>query len=76
VLLKGMRLIAAGVIVGLVASYTLTRFLTSQLWGVSASDSWTYLAVVMLMIATGTAACFLPARKATQVDPLMAIRCE
>lgn len=75
-LLKGMRLIAAGVIVGLVASYTLTRFLASQLWGVSANDSRTYVAVVMVMIATGTAACFLPARKATQVDPLIAIRCE
>jgi putative ABC transport system permease protein len=75
-LLKGLRLIAAGVIGGLFASYALTRFLASQLWGVSTSDSWTYSAVVVLTIIAGVAACFLPARRATQVDPLIAIRCE
>jgi putative ABC transport system permease protein len=76
VLLKGLRLIAAGVIAGLLASFGLTRFLASQLWGVSANDFWTYAAVVALIAAAGTAACLLPARKATQVDPIIAIRCE
>jgi putative ABC transport system permease protein len=76
VLLKGLRLITAGVIAGLLASFVLTRFLASQLWRIPANDSWTYSAVVALIIAAGVAACFLPARKATQVDPLIAIRCE
>jgi putative ABC transport system permease protein len=76
VLLKGVRLITAGVIVGLLSSFGLTRFLASQLWGVSANDSWTYAVVVALIAAAGVAACLLPARKATQVDPMIAIRCE
>jgi predicted permease len=76
VLLKGLRLIVAGVVAGLLASFGLTRFLASQLWGVSANDSWTYAVVVALIAAAGVTACFLPARKATQVDPIIAIRCE
>jgi putative ABC transport system permease protein len=76
VLWKGLRLIAVGVITGLLASYAFTRFLASQLWGVSATDAWTFSAAVSLIVVAGTAACILPARKATQVDPLMAIRCE
>jgi putative ABC transport system permease protein len=76
VLLKGLRLIAAGVIAGLLSSFVLTRFLTSQLWGVSANDAWTYSAVVALILAAGVAACILPARKATQVDPAVALRHE
>jgi putative ABC transport system permease protein len=76
VLGKGLRLIAAGAITGLLSSYALTRFLASQLWGVSATDSWTFSAAVALIIVAGAAACILPARKATQVDPLIAIRCE
>jgi putative ABC transport system permease protein len=76
VLKKGLRLIVAGVIVGVLSSYGLTRFLASQLWGISATDSWTFTAAVLLMLVAGTAACILPARRATQVDPLIAIRCE
>ncbi|HEY6253406.1 MAG TPA: FtsX-like permease family protein [Candidatus Angelobacter sp.] len=76
VLGKGLRLIVAGVIVGVLSSYALTRFLANQLWGISATDSWTFSAAVLLMLVAGTAACILPARRATQVDPLIAIRCE
>jgi putative ABC transport system permease protein len=76
VLSKGLRLIVAGVIVGLLSSYALTRFLANQLWGISATDSWTFGAAVLLMLTAGAAACILPARRATQVDPLIAIRCE
>ena len=76
VLGKGLRLITAGAIAGLLSSYALTRFLANQLWGVSATDSWTFGAAVLLMLVAGTAACLLPARRATQVDPLIAIRCE
>jgi len=76
VLLKGLRLIGAGIIVGLLASYGLTRFISSQIWGVSPTDPMTLAAVVLAIVAVGLAACLLPARRATQVDPLTALRYE
>jgi putative ABC transport system permease protein len=76
VLRKGFALLAAGIFIGLFASYGLTRFLTSQIWGVSATDPWTLGAVVALVAGVGLAACYLPARRATQVDPLVALRYE
>jgi putative ABC transport system permease protein len=76
VLRKGFVLLAAGACIGLLASYGLTRFLTSQIWGVSATDPWTFGAVVALVVGVGLAACYLPARRATEVDPLVALRYE
>jgi hypothetical protein len=73
---NGALLICAGILLGLSASYGLTRFLASQIWGVSPTDPWTFGAVVGLVVAVGLAACFLPARRATQVDPLIALRYE
>jgi putative ABC transport system permease protein len=76
VLLKGLRLIGAGVVVGLLASVGLMRLIASQIWGVSATDPLTFAAVVAAILAVGLAACLLPARRATQVDPLIALRYE
>jgi len=76
VLRKGFALLVAGICLGLFASFGLTRFLASQIWGVSATDPWTFGAVVTLVVGVGLAACFLPARRATQVDPLVALRYE
>jgi putative ABC transport system permease protein len=76
VLRKGFALISAGIFVGLFASYALTRFLTSQIWGVSATDPWTFVAVVTLVVMVGHAACLLPAYRAARVDPLVALRYE
>jgi putative ABC transport system permease protein len=76
VLGKGFVLLAVGIFVGVVASYGLTRFLASQIWGVSATDPWTFGAVVGLVVMTGLAACWLPARRAASVDPLVALRYE
>jgi putative ABC transport system permease protein len=76
ILLKGLRLIGAGVVVGLLASLGLTRLIASQIWGVSPTDPLTFTAVVVAIIAVGLAACLLPARRATQVDPLIALRYE
>jgi putative ABC transport system permease protein len=76
VLQKGFVLLAAGICIGLFASYGLTRFLKSQIWGVSATDPWTFGAVVGLVVMTGLAACLLPARRAASVDPLVALRYE
>ncbi len=76
VLRKGFALISAGIFIGLVASYALTRFLTSQIWGVSATDPLTFVAVAIMILLVGLTACLLPARSAAKVDPLVALRYE
>jgi putative ABC transport system permease protein len=76
VLRRGFVLVAVGICFGLSASFGLTRFLGNQIWGVSVTDPWTFGIVTALMMAAGLAACYLPARKATEVDPLVALRYE
>ena len=76
VLKKGFVLLAVGVSLGLGASFGLTRFLASQIWEVSPTDPWTFGAVVALIVGAGLAACYLPAQRATRVDPLVALRYE
>jgi ABC-type antimicrobial peptide transport system permease subunit len=74
VLRKGLALVAAGIAIGLAASLALTRLLSSQLWGVSANDPWTLAGVTAVLAATTLAACWLPARRAAKVDPMLALR--
>ena len=74
ILAKGAQLIAAGIVIGLSASYALTRFLASQIWGVSVTDPWTFAAVVTLIALVGLTACYIPARRAARVDPMIALR--
>jgi putative ABC transport system permease protein len=76
VLKKGLALIAAGTIAGLAAGLALTRLLSSQIWGVSPTDPWTFSAVAALILPVGLAACLFPARRATQVDPLSLLHYE
>jgi putative ABC transport system permease protein len=76
VLADGMRLAMAGVVIGLGASFALTWLMAGLLFGVSASDPLTLGGVTMLLIAVAMAACFIPARRATKVDPMIALRCE
>jgi putative ABC transport system permease protein len=71
---EGLRVILAGVAAGLLGALGLTRVLESLLFGVSASDPVTYVGVVMLVVATGLAASYLPARRAAQIDPMAALR--
>ncbi len=76
VLINGFRLVTVGILIGLLASYVLTRFLASQISGVSATDPWTFAAVVTVVVSVGLAACLFPARRASSVDPLVALRYE
>jgi putative ABC transport system permease protein len=76
VLGEGLRLIMAGVAVGLVGAWALSRYLTSILYGVRATDPLTYVLVALLMTAVALFACLVPARRAARVDPMVALRYE
>jgi putative ABC transport system permease protein len=76
VLKKGLGMIAIGILIGVLASLGLTRFLASQLWGVSITDPWTFALVTTCVLIVGLAACFFPARHAAEVDPLITLRYE
>jgi predicted permease len=73
VLLQGLRLIALGLAFGLALAVVLTRFVEGLLYGVSSTDPPTILCVVALLGAIGTLACYLPARRATRINPVTAM---
>jgi len=72
----GLRLVALGVVIGLVATLGVTRIVASQIWGISPHDPLTLTIVVSVMALVAIAACYFPARRATRVDPMIALRCE
>ena len=74
VLRQGMELALAGVVVGLLGAFALTRVMTSLLFGVSALDAATFAIVPIVLIATATLAIYIPALRATRVDPTVALR--
>ncbi len=76
VMKKGMRLALIGVATGLAASLALTRFVRSLLFEVSPSDPLTLSGVALLLVVVALAACYIPARRAMKVDPMIALRCE
>ncbi|HLV96844.1 MAG TPA: ABC transporter permease [Candidatus Acidoferrales bacterium] len=76
VLAQGLNLALAGVLIGIAASFALTRFMSSLLFGVSATDPLTFASVAFGLIAVSLAACYIPARRAMRVDPMVALRHE
>ena len=76
VLRQGLRATVAGVTIGVVAGLALTRLLRSLLYGVTPGDWLTFLSVALLLLVVALAACSIPARRATRVDPIVALRYE
>jgi len=75
-LADGMRLATAGLAIGLGVSFAMTRLMAGLLFGVSAKDPLTFGSVTLLLITVALMACFIPARRATRVDPMVALRTE
>jgi predicted permease len=76
VLRQGMKLVLLGVGLGLAASLVATRIIASQLFGITATDPATFVSAPLLLLMVALLACFVPARRATKVDPLVALRDE
>jgi putative ABC transport system permease protein len=73
---SGVRLVVAGVVVGFAPAYGLSRAMEHFLVGINTSDAATYIGAALLMSAVGLVACWIPARRAMKVDPMVALRYE
>jgi ABC-type antimicrobial peptide transport system permease subunit len=73
---QGMRLTLIGIALGLAGSFALTRLMSSLLYGVTATDPITFIMVSAILSAAAFAACYLPARRAATIDPMVALRSE
>jgi putative ABC transport system permease protein len=76
VLWQGMKLVVVGLILGAIAAFASKKIIASQLYGVGAADPTTFIIVGSILLATALLACWFPARRATKVDPMVALRNE
>jgi len=76
VMMAGFRWLLTGLIIGAAASFALGRILQSRIWGINAADPLTLIVVAVILTVVGLIACYIPARRATKVDPMVALRYE
>jgi putative ABC transport system permease protein len=76
ILRQAGKMVTLGVVVGLLASLGVSRLMASMLFGVSSYDPLTFVAVAVILAAVALAACYIPARRAARVDPMVALRYE
>jgi putative ABC transport system permease protein len=74
--MQGGKLVAIGVLIGLAAVVAVSRILSGFLYGISAVDGVTFVAVTIVLVSVALVACYIPARRATRVDPMVALRYE
>jgi putative ABC transport system permease protein len=73
---EGLSIVSVGAAAGLASAIALTRLMRGILYGVSPTDAWTFTAVTALLVGVALAASLVPARRATRIDPLIALRSE
>jgi MacB-like periplasmic core domain len=76
VMMAGLKWLLTGIGIGIPVSIALAKILQSRIWGINSADSLTLVVVSLVLATVGLAACYFPARRATKVDPMVALRCE